>query len=141
MHYSGYNSLQQLKTDISFEHGLTGVALYAYHEKVAQKLEKMATQTDDETLFKLCNTDELSEKIGLNVVHGGAFIPSGGWLSPVQFVQNTFAYLQSKGVKIVLNHEVTQPDFKEGKWMWHNLILKRENGCGNMKAKRLNMKC
>ncbi|WP_294085374.1 bifunctional tRNA (5-methylaminomethyl-2-thiouridine)(34)-methyltransferase MnmD/FAD-dependent 5-carboxymethylaminomethyl-2-thiouridine(34) oxidoreductase MnmC [uncultured Actinobacillus sp.] len=110
--------LKQLKAEISFEYGLTGVVLYAYHEKVAQKLEKMATQTDDETLFKLCSAEELSEKIGLKVVHGGAFIPSGGWLSPVQFVQNTFAYLQSKGVRIVLNHEVTQPDFKEGKWTW-----------------------
>ncbi len=32
--------LQQLKSNIEFEHNLSGVVLYAYNEKTAKKLEK-----------------------------------------------------------------------------------------------------
>ncbi|WP_150539152.1 bifunctional tRNA (5-methylaminomethyl-2-thiouridine)(34)-methyltransferase MnmD/FAD-dependent 5-carboxymethylaminomethyl-2-thiouridine(34) oxidoreductase MnmC [Actinobacillus vicugnae] len=113
--------LAQIRPLVAFEHGLTGVALYAYNEKTAKKLEKMALQTNDDSLFKLCDAAELSEKIGLEVPQGGAFMPQSGWLSPIQFVQGTFAYLQTKGLQIVLNHEVKDPKFCEGKWQWqHN---------------------
>ncbi|WP_025236183.1 bifunctional tRNA (5-methylaminomethyl-2-thiouridine)(34)-methyltransferase MnmD/FAD-dependent 5-carboxymethylaminomethyl-2-thiouridine(34) oxidoreductase MnmC [Mannheimia sp. USDA-ARS-USMARC-1261] len=110
--------LAQLKAEVEFEHNLNGVALYAYNDKTAKKLAKMAEQTDDETLFKLCSADELSEKLGLNVPSGGAFIPQGGWLSPVQFVRNGFAWLEAKGLKIVLNHKVENLLFSNGKWQW-----------------------
>lgn len=110
--------LAQLKAEFEFEHNLNGVALYAYNDKTAKKLAKMAEQTDDETLFKLCSADELSEKLGLNVPSGGAFIPQGGWLSPVQFVRNGFAWLEAKGLKIVLNHKVENLLFSNGKWQW-----------------------
>lgn len=112
--------LAQLEPMIDFEHNLSGVALVAYNEKTAQKLTKMAEQTDDESLFKLCDATELSEKIGLPVTQGGAFIPQGGWLSPVQFVQGGFAYLQQKGLQIELNHEVKDPQFIAGKWQWQH---------------------
>ncbi|VEI46217.1 bifunctional tRNA (mnm(5)s(2)U34)-methyltransferase/FAD-dependent cmnm(5)s(2)U34 oxidoreductase [Actinobacillus equuli] len=53
--------------------------------------------------------------------NGGAFMPQSGWLSPIQFVQGTFACLQTKGLQIVLNHEVKDPQFSAGKWHWqHN---------------------
>lgn len=110
--------LEQLKKVVEFEHGLTGVALYAYNEKTAKKLHKINELVQDETLFKWCNSAELGEKIGLPVVESGAFIPQGGWLSPVQLVTNGFAYLQSLGLELVLNHEVKNPEFIEGKWCW-----------------------
>ena len=113
--------LAQLAQKAEFEHALTGVALYAYNEKTAQKLAKIAELTDNESLFKLCDAQELSEKLGLQTVRGGAFITQGGWLSPVQLVRGGFAYLQTKGLKIVLNHEVKDPQFEQNKWRWrHN---------------------
>lgn len=113
--------LQQLSQAVEFERDLAGVALYAYNEKTANKLEKMATQGWDSSLFQLCSAAELSEKIGLPVPNGGAFISQGGWLSPVQLVRNGFAYLENLGLNIVLNHKVEQPEFTAGKWQWqHN---------------------
>lgn len=110
--------LSQIEPLVPFGKGLTGVALYAYNEKTEKKLHKINELVKNESLFKLCNAAELSEKIGLPVVEGGAFIPQGGWLSPVQLVTNGFAYLQSLGLKLVLNHEVKNPQFIEGKWRW-----------------------
>lgn len=113
--------LKQLAAKVEFQYGLTGVALYAYNEKTAQKLQKMASLVNDEQLFQLCSAAELSEKVGLPLNEGGAFIAEGGWLSPVEFVQRSFAYLQHLGLKVVLNHQVKAPTFQQGKWCWqHN---------------------
>ena len=84
----------------------------------SKKLAKMAEITQDESLFQLCSAEELSEKLGISVPNSGAFIQEGGWLSPVQLVQNGFAWLAQKGPKIVLNHEVKDPQFVNGKWQW-----------------------
>ncbi|MFA9499576.1 bifunctional tRNA (5-methylaminomethyl-2-thiouridine)(34)-methyltransferase MnmD/FAD-dependent 5-carboxymethylaminomethyl-2-thiouridine(34) oxidoreductase MnmC [Mannheimia sp. E30BD] len=110
--------LSQLKAEIEFEHNLNGVALYAYNDKTAKKLVKMAEQTDDEMLFKLCSAEELSEKLGLTVPKGGAFIPQGGWLSPVELVRNGFSWLESKGLKIVRSHKVENLTFSNDMWQW-----------------------
>ncbi|QHB17639.1 bifunctional tRNA (5-methylaminomethyl-2-thiouridine)(34)-methyltransferase MnmD/FAD-dependent 5-carboxymethylaminomethyl-2-thiouridine(34) oxidoreductase MnmC [Mannheimia pernigra] len=110
--------LAQLKSQIEFEYNADGVALYAYDHKTAKKLEKMAELTEDETLFTLCSATELSEKLGLKVPNGGAFIPQGGWLSPVQLVRNGFAWLEDKGLNIVLSHKVEALHFSQGKWQW-----------------------
>lgn len=110
--------LNQLSQAVHFEHHFTGVALYAYNDKTEQKLQKIAEQGWDLSLFNLCSAEQLSEKIGLPVSNGGAFIEQGGWLSPVQLVRNGFAYLETKGLKIVLNHRVEQPQFKQGNWQW-----------------------
>ena len=111
--------LNELSQAVSFEQNFTGVALYAYNDKTEKKLHKMAEQGWDEALFKLCSAAELSEKIGLPVAKGGAFIAQGGWLSPVQLVRNGFAYLETIGLKILLNHQVKQPEWLDGKWQWH----------------------
>ncbi|AWW34526.1 bifunctional tRNA (5-methylaminomethyl-2-thiouridine)(34)-methyltransferase MnmD/FAD-dependent 5-carboxymethylaminomethyl-2-thiouridine(34) oxidoreductase MnmC [Mannheimia varigena] len=110
--------LSQLEKVIEFEHNLSGVALYAYNEKTEKKLNKIAEQTDDETLFQLCTAEDLSEKLGLSVPKGGAFIPQGGWLSPVQFVRNGFAWLERQGLNVVLNHKVENLTWTDGKWQW-----------------------
>lgn len=112
--------LTQITPLVAFEKALTGVALYAYNDKTKQKLIKIAENINENSLFKLCDKMELSEKIGLPVPKGGAFIPQGGWLSPVQLVQNGFAYLQTLGLTIVLNHEVKNPTFEQGKWHWQH---------------------
>ena len=112
--------LNGLKQAVDFEHALTGVALYAYDEKQVKKLAKMAEITQDESLFQLCSAEELSEKLGTSVPQGGAFIQEGGWLSPVQLVQNGFAFLEGVGLKIVLNHEVCDPQWQGDKWQWQH---------------------
>lgn len=110
--------LSHLEKEIEFEHNLSGVALYAYNEKTEKKLNKIAEQTDDETLFQICTAEVLSEKLGLSVPKGGAFIPQGGWLSPVQFVRNGFAWLELQGLNVVLNHKVEHLTWTDGKWQW-----------------------
>lgn len=110
--------LKQLSPKIQFEQGLTGVALMAYNEKTALKLEKIAKQIDDSNLFELCTAKTLSERIGLPVQDGGAFIAEGGWLSPHQLVKNGFDYLIRQGLKIVFNHEVKSPIFCDDQWHW-----------------------
>lgn len=112
--------LNQLKQAVNFEHALTGVALYAYDEKQTKKLAKIADITQDDSLFQLCSAETLSEKLGVNVPNGGAFIAEGGWLSPVQLVQNAFTWLAQKGLNIALNHEVQNPQFIDGKWQWQH---------------------
>lgn len=52
------------------------------------------------------------------VPNGGAFIRQGGWLSPLQLVQNGFRYLTNLGLNIVLNHEVREPQWQQGVWKW-----------------------
>ncbi|KAE9534637.1 bifunctional tRNA (5-methylaminomethyl-2-thiouridylate)-methyltransferase MnmD/FAD-dependent cmnm(5)s(2)U34 oxidoreductase MnmC [Ursidibacter arcticus] len=110
--------LKQLAQVVEFEHQFTGVALYAYNEKTAQKLTKMAEQDWDHSLYQLYDAKQLSEKIGLPVQNGGAFIEQGGWLSPIQLVQNGIAYLQTKGLKLVLNHQVTELTWQQNAWQW-----------------------
>ena len=110
--------LKQLSSKIEFEHNLSGVALYAYNEKTDKKLQKMAEQNWDESLYQLLNAEQLSEKIGLPVKNGGAFIAQGGWLSPIQLVQKGFAYLQTLGLQIVLNHQVEDLEYHDQQWQW-----------------------
>ncbi|MDH2997406.1 bifunctional tRNA (5-methylaminomethyl-2-thiouridylate)-methyltransferase MnmD/FAD-dependent cmnm(5)s(2)U34 oxidoreductase MnmC [Pasteurellaceae bacterium LFhippo2] len=110
--------LVQLEKVVEFEKDLSGVALYAYNEKTEKKLQKMAEQGWDSELYHLCDSEQLSQKLGLSVPNGGAFIPRGGWLSPVQLVQNGFAYLEKLGLKIVLNHQVQDIQFINDKWQW-----------------------
>ncbi|MBF0785728.1 bifunctional tRNA (5-methylaminomethyl-2-thiouridine)(34)-methyltransferase MnmD/FAD-dependent 5-carboxymethylaminomethyl-2-thiouridine(34) oxidoreductase MnmC [Muribacter muris] len=113
--------LAQLAQHVDFEHHFSGVALYAYNEKTAKKLQKMAEQDWDNALFELFDANTLSEKIGLPVQNGGAFLEDSGWLSPVQLVQNGFAYLEQLGLKIVLNHKVEHLEHKGERWQWqHN---------------------
>ncbi|MGX2966906.1 bifunctional tRNA (5-methylaminomethyl-2-thiouridine)(34)-methyltransferase MnmD/FAD-dependent 5-carboxymethylaminomethyl-2-thiouridine(34) oxidoreductase MnmC [Ursidibacter sp. B-7004-1] len=110
--------LKQLTQAVEFEHQFTGVALYAYNEKTAQKLAKMAEQDWDHSLYQLYDAKQLSEKIGLPVQNGGAFIEQGGWLSPIQLVQNGIAYLQTKGLNLVLNHQVRDLTWQKNSWQW-----------------------
>ncbi|WP_301098571.1 bifunctional tRNA (5-methylaminomethyl-2-thiouridine)(34)-methyltransferase MnmD/FAD-dependent 5-carboxymethylaminomethyl-2-thiouridine(34) oxidoreductase MnmC, partial [Otariodibacter sp.] len=112
--------LRQLTPLVPFEQGLTGVSLYAYNDKTDQKLKKIAEDGWDEKLYKLCSADELSDKVGLPLVNGGAFISQGGWLSPVQLVQNGFKYLEQRGLTIVLNHKVENLEFENNQWHWQH---------------------
>jgi len=80
----------------------------------------MAEIMQDDSLFQLCSAEELSEKLGVSVPNSGAFIQEGGWLSPVQLVQNGFALLEKMGLSIVLNHEVCAPQWENRKWHWQH---------------------
>lgn len=110
--------LRQISQQIDFERDFCGVGLYAYNQKTAQKLQKIADFGLDKALFELISAETFSEKIGLPVPNGGGWIAQGGWLSPVQLVQRGFSYLEKLGLKIVLNHQVKDPQFIDGKWQW-----------------------
>ncbi|AHG86650.1 tRNA 5-methylaminomethyl-2-thiouridine biosynthesis bifunctional protein MnmC [Bibersteinia trehalosi USDA-ARS-USMARC-190] len=113
--------LAQITSLVPFEQGLTGVALCAYSDKAAKKLQKIAEQGWNSSLFALVSAAQLSEKIGLPVTDNGAFIAQGGWLSPRQLVQNGFVYLQKLGLNIVFNHHVEKLEYQNCRWQWlHN---------------------
>ncbi|MCK3656391.1 bifunctional tRNA (5-methylaminomethyl-2-thiouridylate)-methyltransferase MnmD/FAD-dependent cmnm(5)s(2)U34 oxidoreductase MnmC [Pasteurellaceae bacterium Macca] len=112
--------LALLSQEIEIEQDLSGVALYAYNDKTSKKLAKIAEDGWGEDLFQLLNAQALSEKIGLPVPNGGAFIAQGGWLSPQQLVQQGFQALAKKGLKIVLNHTIQDLQHHGEKWQWQH---------------------
>lgn len=115
-------SLKSLKEHIDFEHHFSGVALYAYNDKAAEKLHKIIEQQHSNNIIEWLSATQLSEKIGLPVEQGGGFIAEGGWLSPKQLVQKGFDYLIQQGLKVVLNHHVERIYFENEQWCW------QENG-------------
>lgn len=106
-----------LAKKVEFEHQFSGVALYAYNEKTAQKIKKLCSQWQT-SLIKWEEKDSLSLQLGVTVDQGGAIISEAGWLAPKQMVQNTFAYLQTLGLKVVFNHQAENLQQIEDKWQW-----------------------
>lgn len=109
--------LKQVAQKVEFEYNFCGVALYAYNEKTEQKLQKITSQWQA-NLIEWLNAEQLSHKVGLPVAKGGAFIPQGGWISPMQLVKNGIAYLQTQGLEVVLNHRVSEPYWQGNRWQW-----------------------
>lgn len=103
---------------IEVEHAFSGVALCAYNDKTAQKLQKMVLQVADDSLICYLDSTELSEKVGLALHHSGAFIPNGGWLSPKQLVEGGFSYLEQQGLKVYFKHCVDKLEYMDGYWHW-----------------------
>ena len=66
-------------------------------------------------LYQSLSQSELSEKVGLPLPFGGAFIPQGAWLAPRQLVQHTFAFLEKQGVQI--NYTKSNRTFANRKWL------------------------
>lgn len=112
--------ITDLTQAVDIEHNFAGVALSAYNEKTAKKLDKIAQQGWHPNLFQRCNATELSQKIGLPVEKGGAFIGLGGWLSPKQLVENGLTYLETLGLTIVKNHQVADIHFRNHQWQWQH---------------------
>lgn len=96
-----------IKQGIEFEYDFCGVALCAYNEKSAAKLEKINQLGLPHELFEMLNAEQLSEKVDLPLSSGGGFISQGAWLAPRQFVQNAFAFLEKCGVKIKTSQKIT----------------------------------
>lgn len=93
----GHQFLQwAIQQQIEFEYEFCGVALCAYNEKAESKLNKIAKLNLPSDLYQSLNQTELSEKVGLPLPFGGAFIPQGAWLAPRQLVQHAFAFLEKK---------------------------------------------
>ncbi|OOF65830.1 bifunctional tRNA (5-methylaminomethyl-2-thiouridine)(34)-methyltransferase MnmD/FAD-dependent 5-carboxymethylaminomethyl-2-thiouridine(34) oxidoreductase MnmC [Rodentibacter sp. Ppn85] len=109
-----------IKQGIEFEHEFCGVALCAYNEKSAVKLEKIAQLDLPNEIFEMLNTEALSEKVGLPLSCGGGFISQGAWIAPRQFVQNTFSLLEKCGVKIKTSQKITALSQTQSGWQVHN---------------------
>ena len=113
----GHQFLQwAIQQQIEFEHEFCGVALCAYNEKAESKLNKIAELNLPSDLYQSLNQTELSEKVGLPLPFGGAFIPQGAWLAPRQLVQHTFAFLEKQGVHIKTSQKVTALSQTENGW-------------------------
>ncbi|OOF83038.1 bifunctional tRNA (5-methylaminomethyl-2-thiouridine)(34)-methyltransferase MnmD/FAD-dependent 5-carboxymethylaminomethyl-2-thiouridine(34) oxidoreductase MnmC [Rodentibacter ratti] len=109
-----------IKQGIEFEHEFCGVALCAYNEKSAVKLEKISQLGLPNEIFEMLDTQALSEKVGLPLSCGGGFIPQGAWLAPRQFVQNAFTLLQKCGVKIKTSQKITALSPTQFGWQVHH---------------------
>ncbi|BFU61196.1 bifunctional tRNA (5-methylaminomethyl-2-thiouridine)(34)-methyltransferase MnmD/FAD-dependent 5-carboxymethylaminomethyl-2-thiouridine(34) oxidoreductase MnmC [Rodentibacter abscessus] len=105
---------------IEFEHQFCGVALCAYNEKSAVKLDNISRLGLPNELFEKLNAAQLSEKVGLPLSCGGGFISQGGWLAPRQFVQNAFALLKKCGVTIKTSQKITALSQTESGWQLLN---------------------
>ena len=113
----GHQFLQwAIQQQIEFEHEFCGVALCAYNEKAESKLNKIAKLNLPSDLYQSLNQTELSEKVGLPLPFGGAFIPQGAWLAPRQLVQHAFAFLEKKGVQIKTLQKATELSQTENGW-------------------------
>ena len=113
----GHQFLQWvIQQQIEFEHEFCGVALCAYNEKAESKLNKIAELNLPSDLYQSLSQSELSEKVGLPLPFGGAFIPQGAWLAPRQLVQHTFAFLEKQGVQIKTSQKVTALSQTENGW-------------------------
>ncbi|WP_018356668.1 bifunctional tRNA (5-methylaminomethyl-2-thiouridine)(34)-methyltransferase MnmD/FAD-dependent 5-carboxymethylaminomethyl-2-thiouridine(34) oxidoreductase MnmC [Rodentibacter pneumotropicus] len=109
-----------IKQGIEFEHEFCGVALCAYNEKSAVKLEKIAQLGLSNEIFEMLDTEALSAKVGLPLSCGGGFISQGAWLAPLQFVQNTFLLLEKCGVKIKTSQKITALSQTQYGWQLMN---------------------
>ncbi|MCW9699519.1 bifunctional tRNA (5-methylaminomethyl-2-thiouridine)(34)-methyltransferase MnmD/FAD-dependent 5-carboxymethylaminomethyl-2-thiouridine(34) oxidoreductase MnmC [Avibacterium sp. 20-129] len=109
-----------IKQGIEFEHAFCGVALCAYDHKSAVKLDKISALDLPETLFQPLSQTELSEKVGLPLPCGGAFLPQGAWLAPRQLVQNLFSYLAEQGVSIKTSQKITALSLQDENWQLTN---------------------
>ena len=113
----GHQFLQwAIQQQIEFEHEFCGVALCAYNEKAESKLNKIAELNLPSDLYQSLSQSELSEKVGLPLPFGGAFIPQGAWLAPRQLVQHTFAFLEKQDVQIKTLQKVTALSQTENGW-------------------------
>ena len=113
----GHQFLQwAIQQQIEFEYEFCGVALCAYNEKAESKLNKIAKLNLPSDLYQSLNQTELSEKVGLPLPFGGAFIPQGAWLAPRQLVQHAFAFLEKKGVQIKTSQKITALSQTENGW-------------------------
>ena len=113
----GHQFLQwAIQQQIKFEHEFCGVALCAYNEKAESKLNKIAELNLPSDLYQSLSQSELSEKVGLPLPLGGAFIPQGAWLAPRQLVQHAFAFLEKQGVQIKTSQKVTALSQTENGW-------------------------
>ncbi|NBI42409.1 bifunctional tRNA (5-methylaminomethyl-2-thiouridine)(34)-methyltransferase MnmD/FAD-dependent 5-carboxymethylaminomethyl-2-thiouridine(34) oxidoreductase MnmC [[Haemophilus] felis] len=118
--YGQQRLTQCIQEKIEFEHDICGVALCAYNEKVAKKLAKIESLQLPESVYQPLSAQALSQKVGLPLDCDGGFIPYGGWLAPQQFVQNTFAYLQKKGLIIKTNQQIVALTQQEQVWQLCN---------------------
>ena len=117
----GNQQLQWAKENhIEFEHAFCGVALCAYNDKTASKLDKIAQYNWSPHFYQSLSQTELSHKVGLTLPCGGGFFPQGGWLAPRQLVQNLFAYAQAQGVKVKYLQNITALSQTEQGWMLQN---------------------
>ena len=113
----GHQFLQwAIQQQIEFEHEFCGVALCAYNEKAESKLNKIVELNLPSDLYQSLSQSKLSEKVGLPLPFGGAFIPQGAWLAPRQLVQHAFSLLEKQGVQIKTLQKVTALSQTENGW-------------------------
>ncbi len=100
---------QKLKELFDFTIDLSGVALIGYNDKNIKKNEKLFAQNYPSDLFKRLEKNEILQKVGINLPlehYNVGFFEKGGYLSPRDFMEKAFAYLETQGVEIHLNSKL-----------------------------------
>lgn len=69
------------------------------------------------SLYQPLSQQALSEQVGLPLPCDGGFIAQGAWLSPQQFVQNTFDFLATRGVIIKTQQKITALERQTTHWL------------------------
>lgn len=125
----GLQRLRWAKSKFVFEHEFCGVALCGYNCRATSKLNKIAQLGLPDSLYHVLNQTELSEKVGLDLPCGGAFIEQGAWLAPREFVQTAFTFLQKYGLKIKILQKITGLEWQNNMWVLtnqHNTQIKHQ---------------
>ena len=118
--YYALQRIHQFEKLISFEHKLCGVALCAYNQRSALKINKITEFNWPQELYYPLEAQQLEEKVGLPLNCAGAFIPLGGWLAPRQFVQNAFTFLQQQGLEIKTKQQIINLAQQDNSWLLQN---------------------
>lgn len=117
------NKYREFYKKFNFKLDLSGVALTAYNHKASQKLAKICDLKLDENIICRKNSDELTKLAGVEVKHEGLFFPEGGYLSPIELLQNGFNYLVKNGVKIHFKQKITDLDKFKQQHNFSHIIL------------------
>ena len=118
--YYGLQRIAQLEKQVTFAHQLCGVALCAYNQRSALKINKITAFHWPQELYYPLEAQQLEKKVGLPLNCAGAFIPLGGWLAPRQFVQNTFAFLQQRGLEMKTKQQIMHLEQQAEGWLLYN---------------------
>lgn len=87
------------------EHGVSGLVQLAHDEREHSRLDELKNSIDiPESIVKVINASELSQKTGMEIAASGAWFENGGWVNPLQWVNEI---LTLSGCDVVCNTRIT----------------------------------
>ena len=123
-------------TGLNFAMDWCGVLHLATNEQLQQRQQKLIDKALwPASLVRAVNTDQASDIAGVAVSHDGIYYPLAGWLSPQQFCQQAFHFLQQQSLfRFSLNCHVLAIAHQQGEWQLTTIT-------GDIHAKTLILAC